>query len=161
MTSLSGVMPRPSYSARSCSAGLKVPSAWTFSAQGLLAAPGTCPPRWAPSCGSASGASSSPENSLGGRTSAIVADCANGGIGRLGPVGGGLGVGHVLGHGAPLVHPFLAPTVHDARVRVTVVLEQPPGVGREPVVVVAVQNHRARRGDPGDAEQSLDLFGTG
>src|SRR3954469_13733785 len=65
-------MPCAAYSAFSSSTLLNVPSSLQFLPQGMLFAPGMCPPRWHVS-GSPGGARISPVNSAGLRTSTSAA----------------------------------------------------------------------------------------
>src|SRR5579883_3220482 len=156
MTSLSGVIPRDSYSWRSSSGDLKVPSSRTLSPHGMFRAPGMWPPRCAPSCGYAGIAMSSPVNSCGLRTSTrTVAALRTRAItwSRSAWMGRHLGR-----HGTALRDPLRPAAVEDARMVHAVEREQPVRVGRKPVVLVAVEDDRGLVADAVRAKQRLQLF---
>src|SRR3954469_3934336 len=69
MVSRPSSSPSPTYTSRSPSSDLNVPSSLAAFDQGTLSAVGMWPPRWDCSCGRCAGASSLPENSSGERTS--------------------------------------------------------------------------------------------
>src|ERR1700688_1613045 len=61
---------------------------------------------------------------------------------------------------ALLLDPFLATTINEARVLVSIILQLPKSIGGEPIVVVAVEQNRRVVGDAGPAEQMVErLFG--
>ena len=66
--------------------------------------------------------------------------------------------GHIRGGGASLGDPPLAGTVEQPDVVVAVVLQIPVGVGREPVVAVAVEHDLVLVRDPARAEQLTECL---
>ena len=113
---------------------------------------------------------SSPEYSCGERTSTSLVCLssasrtssrlrANRVVARLGVERRGRVRRHVGGRRAALADPLLARTVEQLDVVVPVVLEVPVGVGREPVVAVAVEHDQVVVGDPARAEQLAEGLG--
>src|SRR6202043_2467397 len=82
---------------------------------------------------------------------------ANCGVGGLHFVGGCSNRGLVGSKRTLFFEPLLAAAVHDENLFVPVVLQLPKRPGREPVVVVAVENNGSFRRDPGVTEQYLKL----
>ena len=71
----------------------------------------------------------------------------------------GLGIGGHVGRDFALFRqPLLAPAVQQADVFVTVVFEQPEGIGREPVVVIAIEDDVRLWRNSGIAQQRLEFF---
>ncbi len=144
-----------------------MPSSLAALLHGTLAAVGMCPARCACSCGRWAGASSRPAYSSGLRTSTrfwvpiaattssrkarIEASCSVAVYdvaSRLGRSDGQL---------AGVELPLLAAAVEELDVLVAVELEVPVGVGREPVVVAAVQHDGVVVGDAATREELLEL----
>ncbi len=90
----------------------------------------------------------------------VVAEGADRGVLRLGLVVGGGALGHVVAGDqlAGVQLPLLAAAVEELDVVVAVQLEVPVGVGREPVVVAAVEDHGVVVGDALGRQELLEAL---
>ena len=166
--SLSRSTPLPAYSAVSSSSLLKVPSSLAACDHGMFAAVGMWPGRCDCSCGRCAGASSRPEYSSGrahvdqvlladGRLD-LVAERADRAVLVLRGVRRRRALVDRLDQLAGVELPLLAAAVEQPDVVVAVELEVPVGVGREPVVVAAVQHDRVVVADALRGQQRLELL---
>src|SRR5687768_11161108 len=85
----------------------------------------------------------------------LVTKRPNVGVRLLGRVGRGLTARDLIGQLARVELPLLASAVEEPQVLVSVVLEEPIGVGREPVVVAAVEDDGVVVANPALGQQLL------
>src|SRR5579875_404991 len=89
----------------------------------------------------------------------LVAECPDRVVGLLGAVGGGRTVHLLARQRAAVQLPLLAAAVEQLDLVVPVELEVPVGVGGEPVVVAAVEDHGVVVGDAAITQQLGELLG--
>src|SRR5262249_30588815 len=86
----------------------------------------------------------------------LVALRADGLVAGPGEEGGGLVGGDVGGGGSSFGDPLLARAVDELDVAGAVVVQVPVGVGREPVVAIAIEDDRVFVGDPARSEEGAE-----
>src|SRR5512143_1634714 len=87
----------------------------------------------------------------------VIAECADGAIGILGPVSRAF-VGRAILHKlATLLPPFHPATIHDADLLVAVILEEPERIAGEPVGLVTVEDNGAILRDAQIRAELLEL----